>query len=88
MTPEEYKGCLEALGATQAGFARAVGVNDRTGERWALTGPSPPVEFLLHLIMNLGLSWEEVLNTVLVESVAEKLIRRRKDPARKAQRGG
>jgi DNA-binding transcriptional regulator YiaG len=53
MTPDEYRAALEALGLTQAGGARLLGVDERTSRRWACGEreiPPPAQRFLRYLI--------------------------------------
>lgn len=51
MSAAEYRATLDRLGLTQAGAARAIGVDARTSRRWALNErPIPePVSRLLRL---------------------------------------
>ena len=53
MTTAEYRAALAALGLTQAGGARFLGVDERTSRKWA-TGerniPEPVSRFLRFLI--------------------------------------
>jgi hypothetical protein len=42
MTADEYRAALKRLGLTQAGASRLLGVSDRTGQTYAITGPSGP----------------------------------------------
>lgn len=53
MTPDEYRTALEALGLTQTGGARLLGVDARTSRRWACGErdvPPPAQRFLRYLI--------------------------------------
>lgn len=53
MTPDEYREALEALGLTQVGGARLLGVDERTSRRWACGErdvPPPAQRFLRYLI--------------------------------------
>jgi DNA-binding transcriptional regulator YiaG len=53
MTPDEYREALEALGLTQGGGARLLGVDERTSRRWACGErdiPPPAHRFLRFLI--------------------------------------
>jgi hypothetical protein len=53
MSAEEYRKALAALDWTQQGFARAVGADPRTGQKWALgeTRIPGPVVILLRLLL-------------------------------------
>ena len=53
MTPDQYRAVLEALGLTQSGGARLLGVDERTSRRWANGErdiPPPAQRFLRYLI--------------------------------------
>lgn len=53
MTPHEYRNLLAALGLTQAGAARLLGVDERTSRRWAngeRDVPPPAARFLRFLL--------------------------------------
>ena len=53
MTSDEYREALEALGLTQGGCARLLGVDERTSRRWAngeRDVPPPVQRFLRYLI--------------------------------------
>ena len=53
MTPDEYRNALVALGLTQGGCARLLGVDERTSRRWANGErdiPPPVQRFLRYLI--------------------------------------
>ena len=53
MTAEEYRAALAALGLTQNAGSKLMGVNSRTGQRWALGDgdvPPPAARFLRYLI--------------------------------------
>lgn len=43
MTPTEYRAAIAALGLSQGGAARALGVDARTSRRWALGEQEPPI---------------------------------------------
>lgn len=51
MTGDEFRAALERLGFSQVGFAREVGVGERTGRRWAKDGPFDPVPYLLERML-------------------------------------
>lgn len=64
MTSDEYRATLEALGLTQGGGARLLGVDERTSRRWACGErdiPPPAQRFLRYLIAT-GRSGEYALN--------------------------
>jgi DNA-binding transcriptional regulator YiaG len=53
MTNHEYRDLLTALGLTQAGAARLLGVDERTSRRWAAGErdiPPPAARFLRFLL--------------------------------------
>jgi DNA-binding transcriptional regulator YiaG len=53
MTPDEYRAALDAIGLSQAGGARLLGVDERTSRRWACGErdvPPPAQRFLRYLI--------------------------------------
>ncbi len=53
MTADEYREILSALGLTQSGAARLLGINPRTSRRWALGAQDitePAARFLRLLI--------------------------------------
>lgn len=60
MTADEYRETLEALGLTQGGGARLLGVDDRTSRRWACGEREipPPAERFLRYLMATGRSGE------------------------------
>jgi DNA-binding transcriptional regulator YiaG len=60
MTSDEYRETLEALGLTQGGGARLLGVDDRTSRRWACGEREipPPAERFLRYLMATGRSGE------------------------------
>jgi DNA-binding transcriptional regulator YiaG len=66
MTADEYRTAYAALGLTQAGAARLLGVDERTSRRWA-TGerdvPPPVSRFLTFLIMA-EITADEVMKTL------------------------
>jgi DNA-binding transcriptional regulator YiaG len=60
VTPDEYREALEALGLTQSGGARLLGVDERTSRRWACGERDipPPAERFLRYLMATGKSGE------------------------------
>lgn len=60
MTPDEYREALEALGLTQGGGARLLGVDERTSRRWANGERDipPPAERFLRYLLTTGRSGE------------------------------
>lgn len=53
MTQNEYRAAYSALGLTQAGVARLLGVDERTSRRWAngeREVPPPVARFLDYLV--------------------------------------
>ena len=63
MTPDEYRAALEALGLTQGGGARLLGVDERTSRRWANgeRDVPPPVQRFLRFLIAIGKSGEYVM---------------------------
>jgi hypothetical protein len=62
VTPAEYRSALAALGLSQVGAARFLGVGERTSRNWAL-GESdipPPVQRFLRYLIAAGVSPDEV----------------------------
>jgi len=51
MTPDEYRAALQALGLTQVGAGRMLGVSARTGQTYAAEGPSGPAAFAIRLLL-------------------------------------
>ena len=51
MTAREYRAALAALGLTQVGAARLLGVNDATSRRWAKHGVTGTAAVLLKLMV-------------------------------------
>lgn len=51
MTPDEYRAALKALGLTQVGAGRMLGVSPRTAQEYAATGPSGPAAFAVRLLL-------------------------------------
>lgn len=70
MTPEEYRTAYSALGLTQAGVARLLGVDERTSRRWA-TGerevPPPVARFLSFLVLS------EITADEVMEALAPRI---------------
>lgn len=58
MTPDEYRTALDALGLSQAGGARLLGVDERTSRRWACGERDipPPAQRFLRFLMAIGRS--------------------------------
>lgn len=54
MTTTEYLAALERLGWSQIGAAKYLGVTQRTAQRYAANGPTPPVARLLAYIDRYG----------------------------------
>jgi DNA-binding transcriptional regulator YiaG len=68
MTPDEYRNALNALGLTQGGGARLLGVDERTSRRWA-NGErdiSPPAQQFLRYLMATGRSGEYALKKLAI----------------------
>lgn len=53
MTPDEYRATLKALGLTQIGAGRLLGVSARTAQEYASTGPSGPAALAMRLLLAL-----------------------------------
>lgn len=51
MTPDEYRAALKALGLTQVGAGRLMGVSARTAQEYAAKGPSGPAAFVVRLLL-------------------------------------
>ena len=66
MTADEYRTALKALGLTQAGAARLLGVDERTSRRWARGEreiPGPVVRFL-HFLIAAGIPADDVFDAL------------------------
>jgi len=59
-TATEYRIALERLGLSQAAASRFLGVDERTGRRWAKAGLSPAASKLLSLMLELRFTPEYV----------------------------
>jgi hypothetical protein len=51
MTPDEYRAALKALGLTQVGAGKMMGVSARTAQEYAAKGPSGPAAFVVRLLL-------------------------------------
>lgn len=51
MTADEYRAALKALGLTQVGAGRLMGVSPRTAQEYAANGPSGPAAFAVRLLL-------------------------------------
>jgi hypothetical protein len=51
MTGDEYRAALKALGLTQVGAGKMMGVSARTAQEYAATGPSGPAAFVVRLLL-------------------------------------
>lgn len=51
MTPGDYRAALKALGLTQVGAGKLLGVSARTAQEYAATGPSGPAAFVVRLLL-------------------------------------
>lgn len=51
MTPDEYRAALKALGLTQVGAGKMMGVSARTAQEYAAKGPSGPAAFVMRLLL-------------------------------------
>lgn len=51
MTPDEYRAALKALGLTQVGAGKMMGVSPRTAQTYAADGPSGPAAFAIRLLL-------------------------------------
>lgn len=62
MTPQEYRATIAALGLTQVGAARFLGVNDRTSRRWIAgeRAVDEPIARFLRYLIAAKISPEEV----------------------------
>lgn len=63
MTPQEYRDAIAALGLTQVGAARFLGVNEKTSRDWAdlrMSGPPEPVARFLLFLIYAGISPDRV----------------------------
>lgn len=70
MTSDEYRTAYAALGLTQAGVARLLGVDERTSRRWAAGErevPPPVGRFLSFLVLS-DITAEEVMQTLTPKS--------------------
>jgi DNA-binding transcriptional regulator YiaG len=68
MTSDEFRAALDALGLTQGGAARLLGVDERTSRRWAngeRDVPPPAQRFLRYLIAT-GRSGEYALRKLAI----------------------
>jgi transcriptional regulator with XRE-family HTH domain len=66
LTAAEYRETIAALGLTQAGAAKLLGVDARTSRRWALGEREvpPPVSRLLLFILRSGATPEDVMRVL------------------------
>jgi DNA-binding XRE family transcriptional regulator len=55
MTSEEYRAAIAALGLSQLGAGRWLGVSKRTAQNYAKEGPSPPAAKAITLALKYGL---------------------------------
>lgn len=53
MTPDEYRAAPKALGLTQVGAGKLLGVSPRTAQTYAAEGPSGPAAFAVRLLLAL-----------------------------------
>lgn len=61
MTAKQYRAAIAALGLSQVGAARFLGVGDRTSRRWAAGDEIPEVvELLLDMMIKHGFKPEDV----------------------------
>jgi F0F1-type ATP synthase membrane subunit c/vacuolar-type H+-ATPase subunit K len=51
MTADEYRAALKALGLTQVGAGKMMGVSARTAQEYAAKGPSGPAAFAVRLLL-------------------------------------
>lgn len=51
MTPDDYRAALKALGLTQVGAGKLMGVSARTAQEYAAKGPSGPAAFVVRLLL-------------------------------------
>ena len=54
MTPDEYRAALKALGLTQVGAGKLMGVSPRTAQTYASEGPSGPAAFAIRLLLSMS----------------------------------
>jgi hypothetical protein len=60
MTPHQYKAAIKALGLSQEAAGLWLGVSKRTGQNYALYGPSKTAAKLLRLVVTLKLKPKDV----------------------------
>ena len=62
MTANEYREALAALGMTQVGAAKVLGIGERTSRRFALDGDVPwYIEMLLKVMVEKGVPVREII---------------------------
>ncbi len=54
MTPDHYRTALKALGLTQVGAGKLLGVSARTAQTYAAEGPSGPAAFAIRLLLSMS----------------------------------
>jgi hypothetical protein len=54
MTADEYRAALKALGLTQVGAGKLLGVSARTAQTYAAEGPSGPAAFAIRLLLSMS----------------------------------
>lgn len=71
MEASDFKNVIEQLGYTQVGISRLLGVNDRTGRRWASGEQDIPraVEITLDLMRRFGLR-EDVMGQIIANRLS------------------
>jgi hypothetical protein len=60
MTPHQYKAAIKVLGLSQEAAGLWLGVSKRTGQNYAVSGPSETAAKLLRLVIRLKLKPEDV----------------------------
>lgn len=51
MTSDEYRAALKALGLTQVGAGKMMGVSPRTAQEYASNGPSGPAATVMRILL-------------------------------------
>jgi len=54
MTADDYRAALKALGLTQVGAGKLLGVSARTAQTYAAEGPSGPAAFAIRLLLSMS----------------------------------